>query len=340
MKDNVVGQRKRYLDILKIAGALCIVSLHTLSNTINAGGYFSDSHIILVLVMHQLFYTAVPVFLLSTGAGFLASERDNSFSGIKRNIIKLLSCIILFGSMFWGIKQIFLGNPLRFGDLVLAILGDATWSHMWYLYRLLGVYLCMPLLSGFFKSTSLKDQYITAGVFIVFSVLYPFIASRVGFYAAEIMPISGVWLCYIIVGGILGRTSIESLLKYRWLALLGIIIAGGDIVWTTVQKRTEYVFSESDPIMLLLAVSVFVEVRCLCKEKDSLPWQAILSANALGCYVIHPVSIHICVKALHFNPQHHVPMLTVPLTILAIFGLSMMTVWLMRRMTFVRRYIF
>ena len=122
--------RERYLDILKIAGSLCIVSLHTMSNTLNAGGYFPDFHVRVILALHQLLYTAVPVFLLSTGAGFMASERNNSFGGMKRNIIKVLSCIILFGALFWGIEQVALGNALHLEDMLLAILGDATWSHI------------------------------------------------------------------------------------------------------------------------------------------------------------------------------------------------------------------
>ena len=331
--------RKRYLDLLKIGGSLCIVSLHTLSNTLNAGGYFSDLHVRVVLVLHQLFYTSVPVFLLCTGAGFLAGDRDNSFAGMKRNIIKVLSCILLFGSLFWGTEQLVKGNPLCFRDLVLALLGDATWSHMWYLYRLLGIYLWIPLISGFMRRASSKDHMIAGGVLLFFSVVYPYIAGYIGFYAAEIMPVSSVWLFYIIAGGILGKMPLETLRKFQWPALLGIIVTGSVIVWTTAHMGAEYVFTESDPVTLLMAVCLFVEARCLCGEKDSLPWQAVLSANALGCYVIHPVFIHICVKGLRFNPQYHMPLLTIPLTVLVIFGLSMATVWLLRRITFVRKYL-
>lgn len=339
-EDHGVEQgRKRYLDLLKIGGSLCIVALHTLSNTLNAGGYFSDFHVRVVLVLHQLFYTSVPVFLLCTGAGFLASGRDNSFAGMKRNIIKVLACILLFGSLFWASEQLVIGNSLRFRDLVLALLGDATWSHMWYLYRLLGVYLCIPLISGFVRHASSKDHAIACGVLLFFSVVYPLIAGYIGFYAAEIMPVSGVWLFYVIAGGILGKMSLETLRKFQWPALLGIIVTGCVIVWTTVCRGTGYVFTESDPVTLLLAVCLFVEARCLCRERASLPWQAALSANALGCYVIHPVFIHICVKGLHFNPQHHLPLLTIPLTVSVIFGLSMAMVWLLRRITFVRKYL-
>lgn len=179
MKGNV---RELYLDIVKTVGAVAIVALHTLSNTIYvAGEYISDTRYMIANVLHQFLYLAVPVFVLATGAGFLSGGRDNSYKNMKNHIIKTVSCITCFGLLFALVNALADGGQLMPGNLILSVLTDNTWSHMWYLYRLLGIYLCMPLLSAFMNHTGMKDQIIFAGSILFFSCLYPYVAGLAGF---------------------------------------------------------------------------------------------------------------------------------------------------------------
>lgn len=336
-----MGQRGRekYLDVIKVVGAIFIVALHTMSNTIHAAGSVSYAHSLCVHVVHQLLYTAVPVFVLATGAGFLATGRDNSYKGMRRNIIKLVLCIVLFGTLFWTLEQLMSGAHLQAESLIAAILGDATWSHMWYLYRLLGIYLCMPLLAAFVNHASKKDQVIFAGLLLFFFCIYPFVAGVTGFFTAEVMPFTGIWFFYALTGGMLGRLSVNTLRKYRWLALAGTAIGVGSILSVSLQQGVTYIFSESHPLTALLAISLFVDIRILCGENDSWPWQKRLAENSLGCYIIHPIFIHACVRILRFNPQNHLPILTLPITILVIFIISMAVSDILRHVPVVRKYL-
>ena len=334
-----LGYREKYLDVLKVAGAMSIVALHTMSNTIHAAGYVSDIHGLCNHVLHQLLYTAVPVFVLVTGAGFLATGRDNSYTGMKRNILKLALCIVLFGTLFWAVEQIMTGEQLQFKHLTAAILGDATWSHMWYLYRMLGIYLCMPLLAAFANHVSLRDQIIFAGLLLFFFCIYPYAAGITGFFTAEIMPFTGIWVFYVIAGGILGKLPIDVLRKYRWLALAGTIVGAGGILSEGFCGGVTYIFTESHPLTALFAVSLFVDARILCGESGSGPWQRRLAEDSLGCYIIHPIFIHLCVRILRFNPQNHLPILTLPITVLVIFVISMTVSDILRRVPAVRKFL-
>ena len=334
-----LGGREKYLDVIKVAGAISIVALHTMSNTIHAAGSVSDTHSLCVHVVHQLLYTAVPVFVLATGAGFLATGRDNSYKGMRRNILKLVLCIVLFGTLFWTVEQLMSGVPLQAGPLIAAILGDATWSHMWFLYRLLGIYLCIPLLAAFVNHVSLKDQVIFIGLLLFFFYICPFIAGMTGVFVAEIMPFTGIWFFYVLTGGILGKLPVDTLRKHRWLALAGTIVGVGSILSVSFQRGVTYIFSESHPLTALLAISLFVDMRILCGGKESWPWQRRFAENSLGCYIIHPVFIHICVRILRFNPQNHLPILTLPLTVLVIFLISMAVSDILRRVPAVKKFL-
>lgn len=333
------GYRNQYLDVLKVVGTMSIVALHTMSNTIHAAGYVSDIHGLCIHVIHQLLYTAVPVFIMVTGAGFLATGRDNSYKGMRKNILKLVLCIVLFGTLFWVVEQIASGEQLQIWSLIEAILGDGTWSHMWYLYRLLGIYLCMPLLTAFVNQASLKDQVIFAGLLLFFFCIYPLVAGVTGIFAAEVMPFTGIWFFYVMAGGILGRLSLEALKKYRWLALAGTIVSAGSILSVGFHQGVTYIFSESHPLTTLLAVSLFATIRILCGENGSRSWQRRLAENSLGCYIIHPIFIHMCVRIFRFNPQNHLPILSLPLTVLVIFAISMAVSDMLRRVPVVRKFL-
>lgn len=143
-------ERQGYLDGIKAMGALMIVSLHTMSSTMNAGGfYISDAYSKGAWILHQFLFAAVPMFIMATGAGFLADGCLLGYREMKGHIGKIVCCICFFGSAFYMIRMLVEGEAFGAASLVRAVLEDYTWSHMWYLYRLLGLYLCMPLLSAF-----------------------------------------------------------------------------------------------------------------------------------------------------------------------------------------------
>lgn len=330
--------RERYLDVVKAAGALAVTALHTISSTLNAGGgYLSDFQCMIMHVLHQFLYCAVPLFVLATGAGFLTAERSCSYGNMKKHIIKVTACIIVFGCLFGGVKMLAEGEQISLRILCLKILTDSTWAHMWYLYRLLGVYLCMPLLSAFMKHSDVKEQIIFAGLLLFFFCVYPYGAGLAGFIPAEIMPVSGIWLFYVTAGGVIGGMR-ENLKKYRWLAAAGILIGGAAVFWESAQG-VEHVLDEAHPFELLLAISLFAEIRILCEKKASVPKLERLAQNALGIYIIHPIFIHVCVKLLHFNPQYHMPLLTLPFTILIIFACSAAAAGVLRKLPLVRKYL-
>ena len=293
-------KRQLYLDWIKVGGAGMIVMLHTMSNTMNAGGFYvSDFRIQVWYVLHKFLFTAVPLFIMATGAGFLSTGRFCGYRDMGRHIARIVCCILFFGTVFYAMRMLVERNPFGPADLVLAIFQDNTWSHMWYLYRLLGLYFFMPLLWAFMNVSKMWEQVVFAGLLLFFASVYPYVCGMIGFIPARILPVSGTWLFCAVAGGM----------------------------------------SEEHPFLLLLAMSLFAWMKLWCDEKESFPGMGKLAGNMLGVYIIHPVFIHICVKVLRFNPQLYLPVLTVPLTAAAIYALSVATVWFLRKIPIIRRYL-
>ena len=328
--------RERYLDLVKVMGAVCIVALHTLSNTINAAGCISEMQYTLKHVLHQFFYGAVPVFLLATGAGFLAGGRQRGYGEMKGHIIKLLTCILLFGGGFAVIKLLAAGEPIGVWKVATAVVADHTWSHMWYLYRLLGVYLCMPLLSAFRCNSNERDQWILVGILFFFFCLLPLGAGSVGVIPAQVMPLQGIWLFYVLLGGLLGSCSYEKLDKYRWILVLITVLGAGLVLC---QGLRGGVLGEDNLGEMLLAVGIFLDARLLCRGKQTMRWLACLADQSLGVYLLHPVLIHVSVRILKLSPWQKLPGLTLPAMILGIYLCTAVGVMAARRIPIVRKYL-
>lgn len=331
--------RKLYLDILKILGSFAIVLLHVLSNTIHeVYPFVSETQRIVVHSLHQLLYTAVPIFMMVTGAAFLAERKICTYGSIQKHIIKIVVCIILFGAAFWTVECILSGSAWNVKDMCLAILTDATWSHMWYLYRLLGIYLLLPVISVFVKYTKVKEQLIFGGGILFFNCVYPYIGGLVGFVPATTFSIEGMFLFYVVCGGLLGQMSFEQSRKVRWLSLLICVTAGTMVLWKGSQG-VDIILGEDYIVSLIFAIAAFLSIKGFLDGRQTPLFLSHIGQAALGIYILHPVVLHFLVRILKWNPQLNMPLVSIPLMVIVVWGVTCVGVVLIRKISFVRRYI-
>uniref|UniRef100_UPI004055D2C5 acyltransferase n=1 Tax=Acetatifactor sp. TaxID=1872090 RepID=UPI004055D2C5 len=330
-------KRKMYLDVIKVYGAFAIILLHTLSNTVQeAYPFLSAMQCTVIHSVHQLLFTAVPMFLLATGAGFLAESRACSYRLMKKHILKILCCILVFGALFWTIECILSGGTWNLAELCRAVLIDATWSHMWYLYRILGIYLLMPILSAFMNHSGIGEQLTAAGILLFFECFYPYIAGTIGFLPATVMPIEGILLFYVLAGGIIERLTIDKLRKMRWVTL-SVAVVSGILILAKGAQGAEYILLEDYPLSLIYAVCVFVSVKIWCEGKETSRILSSVAQASLGIYILHPALLHFFVKVLKWNPQYHMPMVMLPLMALSVLTITYLVVVVAKRIPIVRK---
>lgn len=332
-------KRKLYLDVIKIIGAFAIILLHTLSNTVHpAAPFISEKQQLVVHSIHQLLYVAVPLFMMATGAGFLARKEYCGYSHMKAHIVKILCCIVLFGSLFWTIECVLTGNSWNIKGLCLALLTDSTWSHMWYLYSILGVYLIMPLLSAFMRNTKPGEQLVLVGIIFFLGCLFPYIGGKIGFVPVAVLPIKGIWIFYVLAGGILADIEVEQLRKKRWIVGIGSIVMAVLVLGKGAQG-SHNILLEDYPGTLLLAVCLFCSMRAFGEGVETPKVLVSLVQATLGIYILHPVYIHFFVKIMNWNPQYKMPIMEIPLMALLVAILSYFTVTVARRIPIIRKYL-
>lgn len=332
-------ERELYLDVIKVCGGIAIVALHTLSNTLHSAyGAIPVLQRVVVHVFHQCLYTAVPVFALATGSGFLAQDRAWDYRSMRKHIVKILNCIVLFGCLFWTIEAVVAGEQWSLSGMVTAVLVDATWSHMWYLYKLLGIYLCIPVLSVFVRNTTAVQQACCAALLFFFQIAYPYIGGLIGFIPAAVLPIDGTWLFYVLMGGLLGRLSLDKTWQ-KWGLCIGMAVSLGGVALTAARGE-EYILLEDFPFTAIFAVCLFGSVKILLAHKKSGRRITVAGGAALGVYIIHPVFLQALVRISGWNPQLVMPIISIPLTAALIYLCSLTAVLLVSKIGIIKKYLF
>jgi surface polysaccharide O-acyltransferase-like enzyme len=89
-----------------------------------------------------------------TGVLFLNPEKDITLEKmLKKYVFRIVLAIILFGIPYCFMEIIFDANMVfNIGQIGVAILNAVqgkSWDHIWYLYMIAGLYLCIPLIKIF-----------------------------------------------------------------------------------------------------------------------------------------------------------------------------------------------
>ena len=151
MTNGLSGPRKQFLDVLRVLATCAVVLMHVLTGAIDV----TDTSIVpeyrsLLLSVMDLVTWCVPIFLLISGYLFLNPERTLTYPVmIKKYCRRIALAILLFGVPYAASELAVTERTFRIMMIPEALkmtLTGHTWSHMWYLYLILFLYLITPLL--------------------------------------------------------------------------------------------------------------------------------------------------------------------------------------------------
>lgn len=230
----------------------------------------------------------------------------------------MVKAIVVFGLLFALLEFIFEPDQRTvqavFGNLCEVFTGN-TWSHMWYLYCLLGLYLLLPAYKKIAALSDERDILYLLGIYCLFEALLPLLGVfniQCGFY----IHVSSVYPFWLFLGYWL----------YRWGGRFsrrlygGMFLAATAVIACVSLLRTWYrlpaldaLFTYSSPLTILQAGGLagwFFHGR---SENLSLPGRVLIriDRHGFGIYLIHMAYIRLLYKHLHFDPFVTVPALGV-----------------------------
>jgi surface polysaccharide O-acyltransferase-like enzyme len=171
--------------------------------------YFSNSLInseaYICVILRNLWQWCVPIFVMITGVLFLNPEKDITLEKLlKKYILRIVLAIIIFGIPY-SFMEIFAEahfsfNFVQIGTAVLNTMQGKSWDHMWYLYMIAGLYLCIPLIKIFVSNASESVIKYTLVVLFIFTSIIPTVESILPYRFGISIPINSVHVFYLLLG--------------------------------------------------------------------------------------------------------------------------------------------
>lgn len=283
---------------------------------------------------------AVPVFLMISGALLLNPEKQTRWKDIWRYERRMALVLATFGYVFCLMEQ-YAGthqlSPELFGISVLNLLSGRSWSHLWYLYAMMGIYVLLPMVKAYTTSAGREDLRTFLIILFVLTVCIPSLNSALSTAIDTLIWIPS-YLFYFLLG-YYAFTYIDSTPRLISACIFLVVLGSfAQISYIASGNYGDWVRSPSSIVVAGLSLMVFL----LFKNHYEKPYSpkgvvAFASSYSFGIYVLHPIFLNIAYKALGLGPWSAPPVLfELSMWAVAFFGSAAM-VWIMRKIPGMRR---
>lgn len=295
------------LSYLRITATCCIIFLHVCSTLVENPDLFplSEQEWTFFCSGWRMMGWAVPVFLMITGALLLNKDKVISIHDcLFRYAARVLLALLVFGIPFGMMIEVSSSGKLSFSTVylsVIRVITNQSFSHLWYLYMLLGIYLLLPVLKIVINYASeMMLRYILIILF-VFNFIIPFLSNAAGIDIAFSLPLKGGYLFYLVMGYYIHWC------KPKWSAKLPLMIAVAVLYPLIVvaaalfkPESTGYIAATNSPFTAGAALGLFSIFQRLKKPVNSKVWAK--DRLAFGVYLVHPVFIHLLYRVAGVIP--------------------------------------
>lgn len=306
------------LSYCRALATIAIITLHT--------GFVLSTHLkfkmmdnIILRIFVNCSMWAVPVFLMVTGSLLLDENRKLTLNKLlKKYVVRILLSIVIFVAIYQIVDILLDNKKINLKQLLIYIENlyrGKSYSPMWYLYMLIGLYLMMPMYRAFIKASDKNEIKFILFVYIIFISIIPIIGVfkfKSGFYIHELT----IYPFYLFVGYALNK-GIVRINKYKAtiLFLISTIILSVLTYyrWIINYANLEVFWGYSSPIVIIQSIGIFTLIMGYSK---SLEWQNIknnigndktiiknfsyllkkIDENSFGIYLVHIILIRIFIN--------------------------------------------
>lgn len=320
-----ISKQEPYIDVLVALSAVSVVFLHT--NGIfwrhPTGFLWWNSGFI-----ESLFYFAVPIFFMVSGATLLDyRERYSTKLFLKKRASRTFIPFIFWSflaALLTFVKHREIDTPLNF---VINIINCNYMTIFWFFIPLFACYFSIIVLSKIKDNTKLLWGMVI-WAFLSYSII-PFINSvlAIRINPNVLSPISGGYILFILLGFLLANSNFQR--KYRYfiytLGILGFFLHWtGTILITPVEEGSKinrlfkgYLNFPS----VFYSVFIFILIKsCDLSNFSKLPIIKIIKNNSLGIYLLHGFILAYIIPKLNidvssFSYRLGAPFLIIPICI-------------------------
>ncbi|WP_162990193.1 acyltransferase [Mesobacillus foraminis] len=238
---------------------------------------------------------AVPVFIMLSGM-LLLGKQESQLDVLRKRVGKLLWPLLFWSFIYslWKVRHDI--ETYSFRQFMIEVFQDSIKYHFWYLYVILGLYLCMPLFKMFIQNGRKEDirYFLFLSFFISASTLTisSFFEINLAGGFEYLLGYGG----YFLLGYYLANTTLArkktSLIHILGAAALLITIVGTWLLSTRIGTLSQVFYEYLSFTTPFVAISIFLLVKDWGNKETSKA--TVLIANySFGIYLIHPLILDI-----------------------------------------------
>ena len=330
----------------KIFAIFAVIFLHVSAGVV-VGNDLGSGYWWIGNLYDSLVRWCVSVFVMTSGALLLDQNKKEDLSTFYGKRISRILWPILFWSaffLFWTfLKGLIKGNPLSAMELLKILLSGKPYYHMWFLYMILGLYLFTPFFRKVIAHSTDRE--------LIFLVIFMFMLAAIRSLYSKIYPEGGpdlfiFWFLSFIpyfVMGYLIRQTVSQPSKLVLFVIFGLSFLGTAFGCYLVGIRSGlnaglYFYDNLSVTVIPMSVSImFLLKTCEAPIFSESLTQKIASLT-LGIYLIHPIILDVInyktPGTMAFNP-----VVSIPVIAIFIFGLSLLGVWIIDQLPYIKRTI-
>lgn len=342
-----------YFDLLNIFACFAVVALHV-NGAVHT--FAKTRNWVSCMFIEALFYFAVPVFFMLTGATLMNyRKRYDTGAFFKKRIFKtfvpfmIWSIIGICWSIFYtkGMKISDINTPAKFISAVINCKGMGIY---WFFPALFSVYLTIPLFSLVDEDKRIGKKGIFTYlilVYIVLNVLLPFVCRLTGIqWNSALNAVScGGYVVWFLIGYLLANTDINK--KFRILIYILGLLGFFMYFYLTVQNsfktgrfdKTYAGYMNIPAIFMGTAVFVFFKYgkwNFIDKHEKAVRIVRNLSSASFGAYLIHYYLKYFSIR--HFGIDPRSTLYRIVGTFI-IYGLSVIIVRVIQKIPVIRKMV-
>ena len=321
------NKRIAYYDLLNVISCFGVVCLHS-NGYVHS--FVKDSWWWVRVLVEVLFYYAVPVFFMLSGATLMTyRERYSTAKFIQKRFLKVVIPYLFWGCFFIGVHVLIDSSGISLGEIIMSLTtGKIVYTNYWFFIPLFLLYIFIPFLSLMVVRLNFKQITCLIAVIFIFQSLLPTIYSFLGLEFKVSMPLGGYFI-YALVGYYMAVYDIEKNNKLCYAIFIFAVISMVVRYWLL------YFSDEKEPMLFTYfglyaffpASAVFLLFKRVSISNNKVQSFFIyLAKRSYGVFLIHTFLIKLLSNVVNKeNPCF------LPLSALLVYSVSLIIVSILQK---------
>jgi surface polysaccharide O-acyltransferase-like enzyme len=330
-----------WINNLRLIALFAVIVLHTTSPVMEL---YNKAQLSLWLVgdfYNSLVRFAVPVFVMISGALLLHREYELG-DFLKKRMLRIVLpflfwSLVYIGYEFYNEDLTYTGNTWETIRQVLHLLKYGSSYHLWYVYMLIGLYLFVPIISKFVRNATENEiLYFLVVWFVVMLLGQPYLSR---FKPQIDLRYFEGFVGYLVLGHYLAFKQLPNRLTDVWVALFVICLVGTFtgtyLLFKHYNGISTLMYEPLSPPILIISISVFMMARFITPQVPNvlIRMRDFAGKYNYGIYLSHALILSV-LSDYDINYSLFNPILSIPCIAIAVFGLSLLLVFIINKIPF------